>query len=142
MSAVLGIKEIHVINANRVEKTYWQSKALEQKTIDQQFYLGCQQACDTVFPNIFFYRSFKSFMINDVSSVLDKSLDFMADLKGKPRKAFPSQKDLVLAIGPEGGFIDYELDLFKEKGFKSLSFTDRVLNVETAVSSFVSRMCY
>jgi len=43
-----------------------------------------------------------------------------------------SPKIVVLAIGPEGGFSDQEVNLFRENGFKTLTIGDTILRTETA----------
>ena len=47
---------------------------------------------------------------------------------------------LTLAIGPEGGFIPYEIEKFNELGFAAASLGPRILTVEVAVSSLISRL--
>jgi len=46
--------------------------------------------------------------------------------------AFPSDDDIVLAIGPQGGWTDMELKMFQEAGWKSASLGSTVLRAETA----------
>jgi RsmE family RNA methyltransferase len=46
----------------------------------------------------------------------------------------------TLAMGPEGGFVPYEIDKLVSLGFTPVSLGERVLNVETAVPSLVSRL--
>jgi RsmE family RNA methyltransferase len=46
----------------------------------------------------------------------------------------------VLAIGPEGGFIDREVQTFREVGFTPVSFGPRILRVETAMAFLVGRI--
>ncbi|HWY60081.1 MAG TPA: RsmE family RNA methyltransferase [Terriglobales bacterium] len=43
-----------------------------------------------------------------------------------------SDGDIVLAFGPEGGWTDEELKLFREAGWISASLGDRILRAETA----------
>ncbi|MFA5524482.1 MAG: RsmE family RNA methyltransferase, partial [Tissierellales bacterium] len=47
---------------------------------------------------------------------------------------------ITLAIGPEGGFIPYEIDMLKEHGFKVVSLGQRILRVETAISVILGRL--
>ena len=44
----------------------------------------------------------------------------------------PTGGDLLLAIGPEGGWTDVELELFKNGGWISASLGDTILRAETA----------
>ena len=46
----------------------------------------------------------------------------------------------TLAIGPEGGFIQKEIDSLTAIGFRAVSFGPRILRVETAVSALIGRM--
>ena len=46
--------------------------------------------------------------------------------------------DLVpqqLALGPEGGFIPYEVESFRQRGFTPVSLGDRILSVEVALTA-------
>ena len=43
-----------------------------------------------------------------------------------------SARDLVLAFGPEGGWIQSELELFRNAGWISASLGNTILRVETA----------
>jgi RsmE family RNA methyltransferase len=47
---------------------------------------------------------------------------------------------VTLAIGPEGGFIPYEIDMLKAAGFEDVSFGERILRVEHAVAALVGRI--
>jgi 16S rRNA (uracil1498-N3)-methyltransferase len=44
----------------------------------------------------------------------------------------PPQPPIALAIGPEGGFSDREIDAARRRGFHAVSFGPRVLRTETA----------
>ena len=46
----------------------------------------------------------------------------------------------VLAIGPEGGFIPYEVEKLEEAGFDRIHLGSRILRVETAVTAIVSKL--
>lgn len=47
---------------------------------------------------------------------------------------------VTLAIGPEGGFIDYEVDRLQATGFQSVTLGERILRVETAIPAILARM--
>ena len=54
--------------------------------------------------------------------------------------AFRPDGSITVAIGPEGGFIPYEIEKLSECGFQSFSLGPRILRVETAVPVILSRL--
>ena len=52
----------------------------------------------------------------------------------------PVQEKAVLAIGPEGGFIPYEVQKLEACGFTPFSLGERILRVETAVPVLLSQL--
>ena len=47
---------------------------------------------------------------------------------------------MVIAIGPEGGWIPYEVDLLAKAGLQPVQLGERILRVETAVTALLSRI--
>jgi RsmE family RNA methyltransferase len=47
---------------------------------------------------------------------------------------------VVLAIGPDGGWVPFEIDLLARCGFVPVSLGPRVLRVEVAVSYIIGRV--
>ena len=46
----------------------------------------------------------------------------------------------LLAIGPEGGWTDDEVELLEERGFRRVSLGPRILRTETAVVVMLARL--
>lgn len=82
----------------------------------------------------------------DASSAPGK--DDVIALIAHPRAAVPiesavppgSQRRVLLAVGPEGGWIEREIETFLELGFLAVSAMDRVLRVDTAVSALLAQI--
>ncbi|MFA6465072.1 MAG: RsmE family RNA methyltransferase, partial [Desulfurivibrionaceae bacterium] len=51
----------------------------------------------------------------------------------------PGQR-AILAIGPEGGWVDFEVQHFKEQGFMAFSLGARILRVDTAVPALLAQL--
>lgn len=133
----LGVGTIHLIHANRVEKSFWEAGILEQDEYREHLLLGLEQAVDTRLPKVVVHPRFKPF-IEDFCPTLggEHGLRLVADpggdrpLAGMP---IPSSGRILLAVGPEGGWVDYELGKFREQGFFCCSFGSRILKVDTAI---------
>lgn len=54
------------------------------------------------------------------------------------RSNFEKEKIVGIFIGPEGGWSDRELEIFKEKGIKILSLGPQILRAETAATAISS----
>lgn len=138
-AAAMGVEEIHVFHSRRVEKSFWQSTALQGPEVRAQLVLGLEQARDTVLPPVYFHKRFKPFVQDVLAEFLKVRLGVLADPSGSPfmmQEAGPK----VLVIGPEGGFIPYEVDEFRAAGCQVVGLGPRILRVETAVTSFLSRL--
>lgn len=137
----LGIKQIHLINSYRVEKSYWQTPFLQPDQVQQQFLLGLEQARDTVLPELHLHPRFKPF-VEDVLPALAAGRYCLAAHPLPDSQPCPTgvQENTVLAIGPEGGFIPYEVEKLQACGFTTVQLGPRILKVETAVPALVSKL--
>ncbi len=138
--ATLGVKELHLINSYRVEKSYWQTPFLEVQAIHEQLILGLEQGCDTQLPNVHLHKRFKPFVEDELPAIIANTRALVAH--PYTEAACPCQIDyaLSLAVGPEGGFIPYEIDLLEKCGFEAVHLGERIMRVETAVPYLLGRL--
>jgi len=136
----LGVKRIHILNSWRVEKSYWKSPKLEPSNLRAQCLAGLEQAGDTILPEIVLHRFFRELVEREVDAIAGDSLRLVAH----PRDAGECPRGVAgpvtLAIGPEGGFIDAEIESLRAKKFSAVRIGPRVLRVETAVAALVGRI--
>lgn len=135
-AASLGVKRIHLINAWRVEKSYWKSPRLSEENLHLQSVLGLEQSRDTVLPTITLHRLFRPF----IESFTPSGQALVAHPGAAvecPRSVYG---EVTLAIGPEGGFIAPEIDSFQRAAFTPISLGPRILRVETAVAALIARL--
>ena len=136
----LGVKKIVLLNTYRVEKTYWKSKALEKDKIREQLILGLEQAKDTIMPEVIFKKRFKPFVEDELTGLIKGKTAVIAHPGLKPVKFKDINREVILVIGPEGGFIPYEIEKFVDVGFKCIDLGERILKVETAVPFAISKI--
>jgi RsmE family RNA methyltransferase len=133
----LGVGTIHLINANRVEKSFWGAGLLQPQEYRQHLLHGLEQAVDTRLPEIRLHTKFKPFVEDFCPSLVgDYRYLLLADPAGEHRLVnVVGEKSgrILLAVGPEGGWIPYELQKFREQGFLSCSIGERILKVDTAI---------
>lgn len=135
----LGVKDIFLIQSERVEKSYWKSPVLDENNIQQQLHLGLEQCVDTILPTVTVFKNFKHFLQNNIKDISNNKTKLIAHPSGKDIHKNPV-KPVVLIIGPEGGFIPAEIDKFLEYGFKPIKFGNRILRVETAIPYIISNL--
>ncbi|MBA4371801.1 MAG: 16S rRNA (uracil(1498)-N(3))-methyltransferase [Thermodesulfovibrio sp.] len=136
----MGVKKIYLVNAYRVEKSYWQSPFLTDDAIRQQLILGLEQARDTIMPEILLRPLFKPFVEDELPGIMAGTTALLADPGAGNECPRNLRGSITLAIGPEGGFIQYELDKLVESRFEPVSMGERILRVEAAVPALLARL--
>jgi len=139
-AASMGIREIDLINSWRVEKSYWKSPRLSAENLRMQSLLGLEQAGDTVLPTIRLHRLFTPFVGGELPEIISGHLTLLAHPSGTIEAPRQIGRPAILAIGPEGGFIEREVHKFREIGFTTVSLGARILRVETAIACLVGRL--
>ena len=136
----LGVARIYLVNAWKVEKSYWKSPRLEPENLLQQRLLGLEQARDTGLPELHLRRLLRPFAEDELPGLLAGTLPLLAHPGSPgpcPREA---RGPVTLVIGPEGGFIDAEIELLTRSGCQPVHLGARALRVETAVAALVGRL--
>ncbi len=137
-AASLGIKRIVLINAWRVEKSYWSSPRLSAENLREQAILGLEQAGDTVLPLIDTRRLFRPFVEDELPSLALGTRALVAHPGAREVCPRNGRDPVTLVIGPEGGFIDAEIASLERTGFTSVTIGERILRVETTVPFLVA----
>jgi 16S rRNA (uracil1498-N3)-methyltransferase len=136
----LGIKRIVLLNAWRVEKSYWSSPRLKPENLRAQSILGLEQARDTILPSIETRRLFRPFVEDELPAIARGTRALVAHPYASQVCPRDVREPVTLVIGPEGGFIDAEIASLERAGFAPVSIGERVLRVETAVPYLAARL--
>ncbi len=138
--ASMGAKKIYFINSYRVEKSYWQTPLLQPEKINEQLILGLEQAKDTVLPEVILKKRFKPFIEDELPNICKNTLSLVAHPNTKTPCPHFVDEATTLVIGPEGGFISYEVEKINQAGCRSIHIGDRILRVETAVPVLLGKL--
>jgi RsmE family RNA methyltransferase len=141
--AALGVGRIVVVNAFKVEKCYFSSQWLEPAHYRPLLLEGLSQAGLTRLPEVLVRTRFKPFVEDELESLFPGSLRLLAHPgpRTAPLEADRARRPL-LAIGPEGGWTDYELKMLQAREFGLFSLGARTLRTDTACVALVSVLGY
>lgn len=138
--ASLGIKRLFLINSWRVDKSYWKSPRLSLDNLRLQSILGLEQGRDTVLPQIELRRLFRPFVEEELPAIAQGTTALVAHPYADAECPRNVGGAVTLAIGPEGGFIEQEIDSLVRAGFRPVHLGSRILRVETAVAALAGRL--
>ncbi len=136
----MGIKKIIITNSYRVEKSYWKSPVLEEESLNKYLISGLEQGQDTVTPEVLIRPLFKPFVEDELPDMIKNTLPFVAHPYASKQCPYNIGSPVTLAVGPEGGFIPYEINKLIECGFAAVHLGERTMHVESAISGLISRL--
>ncbi|MNN46179.1 16S ribosomal RNA methyltransferase RsmE [compost metagenome] len=138
--ATLGVPRLILLNSYKVEKSFWQTPFLHPDSIRDNLILGLEQARDTVLPEVIIEKRFKPFVEDRLPAIAAGTLGLVGHPGPYPACPRAVEQPVTLAIGPEGGWIPYEVDLLGKAGLAPVQLGERILRVETAVTALLSRI--
>ena len=145
-AAALGVSRIDLTNAWRVEKSYLDSPRLTAPALHEALVLGCEQGMTTWLPAVTVHRRLTPLLETlpppetEVAILADPVADgWLEDVPGL-RAGDGGTRRLVVAVGPEGGWIDRERASFAERGFVAARLADGVMRTETAVTALLAEL--
>lgn len=141
--ASLGVGRIVLTNAARVERNYFDTHVLQPETYRPLLIEGLQQARDTRVPEVLIRRQLKPFIEDEMDALFPGSQRLMADPEAKTgfrdMEIRPGDR-VLLAVGPEGGWVDYERDVLARRGFRAFRVGPRILRTDTACIALLALM--
>ncbi|MFP8967060.1 16S rRNA (uracil(1498)-N(3))-methyltransferase [Pokkaliibacter sp. CJK22405] len=141
-ATTLGVSRLVLINAVRVEKSFWQTPFLTEASLLEQCTLGLEQARATHMPEILLRKRFKPFVEDELPAMMAGTTAILAHPYTEQPCPAGMTTPVTLAVGPEGGFVPYEVEKLQEAGFSAVHLGPRILRVETAVPVLISKLFY
>lgn len=144
-SATMGVGRIDFINAWRVEKSFFQTPVLEPAAIRRHLLLGAEQGMSTWVPEVRIERRFAAYVEKlketpgplrllahpEADDAIEAVSDALAEAPGR---------HVELAFGPEGGWIDREVESFRQAGFRPVCLGPWILRLETALTAALAQL--
>lgn len=135
--AAMGVGHVLLTNAEKVERDYFDSHVLQPEGYGSLLLEGLQQARDTRVPLVSIHKRFKVLVEDLLDAIAPDSRRLVAHpgadltIREALRDTAPDER-VLLAIGPEGGWNDFELDLLQSHGFTPVGLGPRTLTTTTA----------
>jgi len=137
--AEFGVNDLYLINSARVEKSYWQSPLLKPDQIDYALIAGMERSRDTVAPRVHLCPRFRPFVEDQLTQICAGRPCWIADMDAPVALSDCSATPAVVMIGPEGGFVPFEIDLSKKIIAHPAHLGQRVLSVDTALTTALAQ---
>ncbi len=141
-AAAFGVARIDLTNAWRVDKSYLSSPRLLPDALAAAVRVGAEQGVTTHLAPIAVHDRLMGLLDARWPAVApDRRITRLLAHPGAPpiEQAFTTGP-LTLAIGPEGGWIQREVDTFIARGFTPVSLGTQILRVESAVAAALAQL--
>ncbi|MCA9669580.1 MAG: 16S rRNA (uracil(1498)-N(3))-methyltransferase [Myxococcales bacterium] len=141
-AASFGLRQIALLNAWRVDKSYWSSPRLEPASVDAALREGCEQGQTTWLPAVRRERLLMPYL-EGLAAAPVEGLRLLADPRGESIEQVARAelaRGALVAIGPEGGWIEDELGAFERAGFVAVSLGRPTLRSHDAVVAALAQL--
>lgn len=139
--AEYGVENLHLINSARVEKSFWQSPLLQPDKIHDALIAGMERSKDTFMTNVRLHQRFRPFVEDQLPDLCGDRTCWLTDISATQSVVDIdiSSKRAVVMIGPEGGFVPFEIELAIAKIARPVHLGGRTLSVDTAVTTVLAQ---
>lgn len=142
LAATIGVGRLDLVNAWRVEKSFFDSPVLAPDAIRRELVLGAEQGGTPRLPEVAVHRLLMPFLetLETLETGTGGGRDDRDRLLAHPVAEAPIEaagegaSGTLLAIGPEGGWIEKELGSFRDLGFRAVTLGPWTLTTESAVA--------
>ena len=144
--AALGVGRIILVGAEKVEKDFWGATLLKDEVNRPLLIDALMQAGTSILPKIEIWKSFRRWAREGVGG-LGRGARYVAHPYGESAVSRPvigadegSGERTTIAIGPEGGWTESEVETLEANGFKRYSLGKRILRSDTATVAVIAQL--
>jgi len=163
--AAMGVGRIILVGAEKVEKDFWGATLLKEENYRPLLIDGLMQCGTSILPTIETWKSFNRFLCEGLPTltherrivahpyekgIRNEELGIRSEGRidsfeknvnsAIPNSSFLIHNSLLLAIGPEGGWTDAEVEKLEQAGFVRYSLGSRILRTDTATIALLARL--
>ncbi len=142
-ATALGFAHLVLCRTWRTDKSHLATRVLEPDHMRQHLVAGLEQSGRTYLPKVEVFPLFKPMVEDQLDALLPQGQRYLAH----PRADLPlhqcrlaADTPFTLALGPEGGFIPYEIEALQQQGFTAVHCGPHPLRVETALASMAGQL--
>ncbi|NQU41479.1 MAG: 16S rRNA (uracil(1498)-N(3))-methyltransferase [Lentisphaerae bacterium] len=132
----MGLGRIIITNAARVERNYFDTHWLDPAHYEPRLIEGLQQAGMTRLPDVTVARRFRPLIEDQLEALSPNTQRIVAhpDAGFSSHAGFATEpsRRLLLAVGPEGGWVPFELALLQAAGFSAVALPFGTLRTDIA----------
>jgi len=144
-AVMFGARSLHFVRSERGDKSYLQSTALSEESLQEETLKALEQVWDTRVVPIVVHRSFEYFCANKLPVLGGEGapLKLLAHPTGEVlgSAVMPAgTPHVIVAIGPERGWSDAEVDRLQLEGFSAVGLGERVVRVELALTFLLGQL--
>ena len=142
----LGVGRFYLVNAGRVEKSFWEASLLAEGGYREHLLQGLEQAVDTRLPEVSLHRSFPRFVNEDLPTIGQGYKRLILAHPGGSTSLSEAigggggTGRVLLCIGPEGGWLEPEVAMLAAAGCLTCAIGSRILKVDTAAVALHARI--
>jgi RsmE family RNA methyltransferase len=144
-AATFGVNHLFLINSNRVEKSFFSSSKMHPEKIHHYLLTGLEQGCATMLPTVSIHKRFRPFIEDELPKqmqIYTHSGIAHPNTQTTINTIIPTGAtgQILLVIGPEGGWVDYEVAKFNELGITPFTMGERIVRVDSVVPALLSQL--
>jgi len=141
----LGLERIFLVRSARVEKSYLHSPLLSSGEWREHLLLGLEQAGHTRLPLVLLFERLRPFVTEALPALLPagglRLLPHPGAAAGLAAwRGRVAGRPCCMAVGPEGGWLEGEVELLGAAGFATLGLGPSILRVEAAVQRLAAQL--
>jgi RsmE family RNA methyltransferase len=152
-AVMFGVSSLHFVRSEQGEKSYLQSRGLDEDQIQEEVIKALEQVWDSRAPEIVVHRTFSYFIDKKLPLLVSSAQEGAPDGKVLKLIAHPGGAPLscgdvsrvenahaIVAVGPERGWSDNEVEIFQRFGFEVVGLGERVVRVELALVFLLGKL--